>query len=779
MSNLLAPLTAAQRQAVLHVDGPLLILAGPGSGKTRTVTHRIAYLLEQGIPASQILALTFTNKAAKEMQLRLERLAPGQPVWAGTFHRFCARLLRQYAERVGLEPNYTIYDTDDSHAALKRTLTALDFHDPHLPLERIAHWISTAKNSLVRPDQFQARPGILEDSLLGDIYPAYCRRLLAANAVDFDDLLLHVALLLRDQSSLRETLDARHRYILVDEYQDTNLAQYAIVRALSLNFPNLCATGDPDQSIYGWRGATLRNILEFERDYPRVRVVRLEQNYRSTQRIVRAADTLIQRNQRRKHKTLYTENAEGKPIRVVEYMTHELEAQGIAQRIANDLREGLRRASDFAVFYRVNALSRNVELALRAARVPYQIIRGVEFFQRKEIKLVLAYLQLLNNPRDEGAFLRVVNVPPRNIGEKSLARLQAFARERGLSLWEAARSSRLIGDLKKPAVAAFAGFVALLDRLAEFATQPVEAVLGKVLSETDYPRYLQEQNDDPEHDRLANLEELLTQARSFDAQRNGHGSLEAFLEEVSLVNETDDLAEGSEKVSLMSLHASKGLEFPVVFLTAVEEGLLPHAGSDQRADRLEEERRLLFVGMTRAQEELELSYARYRNFRGRRGTTVPSSFLLELPREELELVHPEPPPGFGRGSSEVADFAPSYDGLDELPADEVYEDSAPPATAAKKAKRARPEFDEAAPDFFPDESGADEFEPVRPRSALDAIDAFAHRMTVRHPQYGLGKITALSGEGKWRKATVRFASELEITFVLAQSPLVPVRDADL
>ena len=376
MKSWLESLTSAQREAVLHVDGPLLILAGPGSGKTRVVTHRIGHLLDQGVEPNQILALTFTNKAAEEMSSRVEHLVPGAPVWTSTFHRFAAKVLRTYAPLVGLGENFTIYDARDSRHVLKRVLDEIDLETSHVTPERIAAAISNAKNRLVTADEFAAHASNPLSRIVAKVYPAYQRRLLASSAVDFDDLLLHVAILLRNNPEVRETLDARYRYILVDEYQDTNRAQYVILRALSADYPNLAATGDPDQSIYGWRGADLNNILEFEKDFPDVRIVRLERNYRSTQRILRIADALIVHNTRRKAKDLYTENDEGAPVRLVAYGTHKEEAEGIAQRIADDVHADHRRPCDFAIFYRVNALSRALEDALRDHGIPYQMIHG-------------------------------------------------------------------------------------------------------------------------------------------------------------------------------------------------------------------------------------------------------------------------------------------------------------------------------------------------------------------------------------------------------------------
>ena len=475
---------------MVQVEGPLLILAGPGSGKTRVITHRIAWLLAQGIPDHQILALTFTNKAADEMGSRVERLAPGRSTWIGTFHRFCARLLRKYAPLVGLQENFTIYDAGDSTAALNRTLAQLKIDTAFVSAESVARAISWAKNNLILPEQYAPQPGHPLGNVVQQVYPAYQARLRTSNAVDFDDLLLHVATLLGENPEIRQSLDERYRFILVDEYQDTNLAQYVIVRALSIDHPNLAVTGDPDQSIYGWRGANLNNILKFERDFPEVRVVRLERNYRSTQRILRVAADLISHNVRRKEKALYTENSLGEPVRLVRYPTEKDEAEDIAAGIAGEIRAGRRRARDFAVFYRTNALSRAFEFALRDAGVPYQLVRGVEFFQRKEIKDLLAYLQLVNNPADELAFLRVINAPARGIGKATIERLGEHAARRGLTLLEAAPQVRQIDSIGKRPAARVGQFVECFDRLAAAAEAPaaaagapMEELLGLVLTE--------------------------------------------------------------------------------------------------------------------------------------------------------------------------------------------------------------------------------------------------------------------------------------------------------
>jgi DNA helicase-2/ATP-dependent DNA helicase PcrA len=780
-TDLVQSLTAAQAAAVTHVDGPLLILAGPGSGKTRVVTHRIAHLLSVGVHPSEILALTFTNKAADEMKARLARLSASPGVWMGTFHRFCARLLRQYAGAVGLSENYSIYDMDDARKMLREALVDENIELTHATPDAVAHAISWAKNNLIAPDQYQPRRGSAIGGVVQDAYPAYQRRLLQSNAVDFDDLLLHVATLLRESPEIRRQLDERYRYILVDEYQDTNLAQYAIVRALSIDHPNLAVTGDPDQSIYGWRGANLNNILDFERDFPKVRVVRLEQNYRSTKAILRVADQLIQHNVRRKPKDLFTDNPEGSRVRLTTYPTQRDEADDIAAQIAREVQAGGRRPRDFAIFYRTNALSRQFEHALRDHVLPYQIVNGLEFYQRKEIKDVMAYLQLLNNPASDVAFLRIINVPARKIGKASVNKLADYARQRGLPLGEAARQAGLVPGLGKAATIAFAKFVAMLDRLGESLHGSVEELVGRVLTETGYREVLENSESEDDEERLANLEELLTAAREFDIRNPGSGHLEQFLEESSLVADTDAWEAETDKVTLMTLHAAKGLEFPVVYIVAVENGLLPHERNLHDEERLEEERRLLFVGITRAREELQLSYAQYRSFRGQNCPTVPSPFLMELPRHEMDqsdsFARTSAPAwldGFDDGQAdddEVFDVDADASSPDELPVDEPavddfsQDDDAPP----RKPKRAR---QPAGPMLTSGLTTAADLlaQQTRPRTPAHR---FKHGMVVEHPTHGAGTIVALSGEGAKRQAVVRFFSDSsERTFRLVHCDLV-------
>jgi DNA helicase-2/ATP-dependent DNA helicase PcrA len=779
MEHLLVNLTQPQRDAVTHRDGPLLVLAGPGSGKTRVITHRIAHLIESGVPASQILALTFTNKAASEMQRRVAELAPGSRVWLSTFHRFGAMILRRYAEQVGLQPNFTIYDTSDARQTIKRVIEAHEINTLNYSPERLHEAISGAKNKLITADKYEPRSGSMLSRVVAEVYPAYQARLLASSAVDFDDLLLHVAQLLYEHQEIREELDARYRYVLVDEYQDTNKAQYVVLRALSTNYQNLAVTGDPDQSIYGWRGADLNNILEFEHDYPDVKIVRLERNYRSTKKILHIAAELIGHNIKRKKKELWTENAEGSAVRLISYVDQDKEAADIAGQIRAAVDSGKRKPSDFAIFYRVNALSRGVEKALRMANVPYQMVRGQEFYARKEIKDVLAYCQLVNNPRDDMAFERTINTPVRGIGRKTVERLTEHAYRFGLPLLEAARAAWEIEGFSKGTAAKVAAYVEVIDRITAVVHGDLEEVIGTVLETSGYRASLAESDDEQDQNRLANIEELLTDARQFDEQNPGGGKLEEYLERSWLVNETDNFDTETEKVTLMTLHAAKGLEFPVVFIVALEDGVLPHERVGQHPDELEEERRLAFVGITRAMEELQLSYAVTRDFRGVRRRTIPSSFLMEMPRHEMEVL--------GSASAyESADFGP-WEEPDDDEGDDSWdfqlEDSsrstvidshdAPSADVKPAVNIAAASLKTAA--TLSRELSVEEGEGQKEAPPRVSPDVFKQGMTVSHPEYGPGKIVALSGSDKNRRATIQFATVGEKKIILAHSAVRPAR----
>ncbi len=688
-THLTEGLNPAQLEVVHYKEGPLLVLAGPGSGKTRVVTHRIAWLIEEGVAPWNIVALTFTNKAADEMKNRVAQLVPNRHVWIGTFHRFCARLLRGYAPMVGLNSNFTIYDMNESRQILDSLIerTAL----PNgVDNAKIASAISWAKNALILPENYQPKPGNLLGDVVLAVYPEYQQALQKANAVDFDDLLIHFAVLLREHPEVRHELDVRFQYILVDEYQDTNLVQYAIARALSQDYPNLCVTGDPDQSIYGWRGANIRNILEFERDFKNVKTIRLEENYRSTPNILAIASDLIEHNKLRKKKKLFTHNSPGGRPRVLICQDHHEEANSIAKEIAREIAIGKRTPGDYAIFYRMNALSRNLEHAFHQYNIPFQLVHGIEFFQRKEIRDIIAYLQLIYNPNDIVSFRRVINVPARGIGRTTMARLEEYAQLHNLTLWETTRIfsqttpkkklhrkrstansnqsekseddflplepvSSSIPSIPAKAKAALTHFLELLDRLRSMAEDSdLEVIVSLLIKETGYLSSIHNEGGEEEQQRLANVQELLTEVREFDniyrqdnvindylidpENQNNEDRLGRFLERTVLVNDVDDWKQDSDKVSLMTLHAAKGLEFPVVYIIALEEKILPHERSMNDKAQLEEERRLLFVGITRAREELRLSYTMFREYRGSFNVTITSRFLYEISKDNLQQV---------------------------------------------------------------------------------------------------------------------------------------------
>jgi DNA helicase-2/ATP-dependent DNA helicase PcrA len=758
------------------------------------VTHRVAHLIASGVPAASIVALTFTNKAADEMRRRVSELVGPQPVEMGTFHRFAARLLRRHARQVGLTSDYSIFDPDDSAAVLKRAAKKLALSLTHTPVDRVAGVISRAKNDLLTPESFEPRWGKPVDDVARRIWPVYQEMLLRANAVDFDDLLVHVARLLADDPELRATLDARYRFVLVDEYQDTNAVQYCILRGLSLDHPNLAVTGDPDQAIYGWRGASIRNILEFERDYPAARVVKLEHNYRSTANILGTADRLIAHNSRRKPKRLVTEAAPGDPVRIVLDASGQDEAERIAREIAAELVAGRRGPRDFAILFRTAALSRSLEIALRSAGVPYQLVRGLEFFKRREIRDVVAWLRLLRNPRDDEAFLRVVNVPTRGIGRQSLDRLAAWADDQRLSRLEAAADAGRIPGLPKRAGMALAAFAGLHASLGETAgrEESVARLLEAVLDQTGYRRMLEEELDDEEgQERLANVEELVTAARQHDEAwaadsggvQGGDAAADAlgsFLETTALVADADAWDVTADRVSLMTFHAAKGLEFPVVYLVAMEDGILPHERSIDRPDQLEEERRLVFVGITRAREQAHASSARMRDYRGTRRISAPSVFLAEMTGSETVVCGDEAPAAGSRAA-----FDPFGDAARAAAAE--FDEYAQDLPESPRLRVYRPDgiaFEEEGVESRPPAARG----PRRPPPALERASDLAARMAggkqppsyaqgqrVRHPEYGEGVLTKITGVGPRSLGTVAFDGPAGIRkFVLGHGGLEPV-----
>jgi DNA helicase-2/ATP-dependent DNA helicase PcrA len=744
--DLLADLTPAQREAATHVDGPLLVLAAAGSGKTRVITRRVAYMLGQGIGGANILALTFTNKAAGEMKERIEALVPRSGVWVGTFHGLCARLLRSYAPLVGIDRGFTIFDQSDRLRAVKDAMERLELEDAAVTPERIDSAISRAKNDLVTPEAMAKRSGDHVQAVTAKVYARYQERLKASSAVDFDDLLVHLVTILKKHPDVRADLDARFRYVLVDEYQDTNLAQYAIIKALCVDRPNLCVTGDPDQSIYGWRGANIKNILEFEHDFTGCKVVKLERNYRSTKNILLAADTLIRHNFKRKPKALTTENPQGQPVELIVYGTETEEAHGVASKIVELAREGEYTLREVAVFCRVTALTRGLEQAFRSAKIPYQVVGGLSFYERQEIKDVLSYLNLMANPKNDVAFGRVVNVPPRGIGKTTLEKLGERAETLGIPLLAMAREASAVPGIKDRAARALRDFGMLMDELVALRDHAAEEVIRRLLTLSGYREALADDGPAGE-DRLANIDELISAAREFDREHPG-GSVVDFLEDVSLASAVDRWKDDGGSVTLMTLHAAKGLEFPVVFIVGLEQGLLPHSRSNESDDELEEERRLFFVGITRAERELYLSHCRIREFRGQRQATIPSCFLAELPDEALT----------------IRDLTGGT-----IPASNPF----PPSRSRVEFPRSTAKPSEfrlmTASDLLNGPSKA------LPAPTDDDLGAFQPGVSVMHPQYGIGRIISIDGAGPNRKGKVAFTLGGERTFVLAKSPLKAVK----
>jgi DNA helicase-2/ATP-dependent DNA helicase PcrA len=750
-------LTPAQQVAVEHLEGPLLVLAGPGSGKTRVITHRIARLIERGVAADAILALTFTNKAAREMASRVQSLVPGRRVAVSTFHRFCSRLLRTWPEDVGLKSSFSILDTADQVRLIRRIMKDVGYDTVHFEPRRILNRISRARNDLVTAEVFrhryEQRVGDPLDAVVCDVFPRYEQELLSQNVVDFDALLLHVVDILINAPERREFLDRQFRFVLVDEYQDTNQAQYRILTGLSQIFPNICATGDPDQSIYGWRGARPDNIAHFERDFDGVRIVTLDENFRSTAAIVDCADQLISYNNRRHPRKLTTPNPQGLPVQLRRFTNGDTEADAIAVEIADAVRKKNRSYADFAVFYRVNALSRSIETALSRHAVPFQVAAGFSFYDRAEIRDLIGYLRVLENPADETALTRIINRPARSIGEKTLLKLRNFAKKHSITMFEAARRCdeipSLTGRSRKPLDA----FTDLIQRLHEQSVQKsVSSLIEQLLAEIDYLSLWRDHDNEVDQDRAANVHELISAARQYEQlmeeDEDDAPSLQGFLELASLTSEVDNVDQSRGAVTLMTMHAAKGLEFPVVYVLGLESGLIPHerAVDDGDPASFEEERRLLFVAVTRAQEELYLTQTDERTFRGQRRATIASIFVQEMPL----VVDNEFPQ-----SSPVTASEP-----DEqlLRARQRYEHS-----------RGQP----GSPALM---SGTDLLKhQLNASKEQQQPSLFPVGSAVRHPQYGRGTVVTTTGGTGRATVTVYFESEdREQTFVANRCPLQPI-----
>jgi len=721
----LAGLNDAQREAVIHDAGPLLVLAGAGSGKTRVITHRIAHLiLDRGVPPSRIVAVTFTNKAAAEMRERVERLLGYQALggWIGTFHALCVRILRRDGERIGLAPGFNIYDSDDQLALVKRILKTEADEEVSLAPRAVLSRISRAKNALQPVEDLERQAFTPERKLTVLVFRAYQEALHRANAVDFDDLLLRTIALFREHQEVAQAYAERCAHLLVDEYQDTNRPQYLLVRALAAHHHQVCVVGDEDQSIYRFRGAELRNILEFEQDHPGARTIRLEQNYRSTGTILRAAGAVVAHNVNRKGKTLWTENPGGDRIELFRAPDDRTEAVWVAQRA--------RRLADeigydgLSVLYRTNAQSRLFEEIFRREGIPYQVVGSVQFYARKEVKDVLAYLRLAANRTDDVAFRRVVNTPPRGVGATTLAALDRVAGATGLPLLEAARHALEQGVIATRSARRLRGFLDLIDQLSRgTGDEPIVALLERVVAATDYAAHLEKAYPGMGADRMENVQSLLSAAVEF-AEENEEATLEGFLDRSALVSDVDNVGR-DPGVTLMTVHCAKGLEFRAVFLTGLEERLFPHAMASGHDDDIEEERRLCYVAMTRAQRRLFLTHSRFRRLQGVLMPHPASRFLGEIPSELIDEIAPAPGGVVGERTGWPAD--------------------GPDGVGSSAARAARPRAEPPPPPV-----------PARAAGTAPSVDGFDVGVHVVHPRFGAGRILGREGAGKHLKLTIHF-----------------------
>ncbi len=732
--DLLEGLNEAQLDAVTHTEGPLLLLAGAGSGKTRALTHRIAHLIkEHGVKPWHILAVTFTNKAADEMRSRLEKLTgpDGKKIWAKTFHATCAQILRWDIEELGgYTRAFTIFDTSDQKAVMKRAIEHCQrANDKTFKPEQVLWEVSAAKNEMITPREMENSASDFYRRIVAECYAAYQKLLVDNNALDFDDLINLTVRLFKERPDVLEKYQDRFQYIHVDEYQDTNHSQYELTRRLAEKRRNICVVGDDDQSIYSWRGADIRNILDFERDYPKTTVIHLEQNYRSTQNILKAAQEIVRYNRRRRPKQLFTENAEGSLIRFYEAYDERGEAEFIADAIAEMKAKGEGEYKDAAVFYRINAMSRSFEETFAARNIPFQIIGSVRFYERMEIKDILAYLRLLANPSDAVSLMRVINTPARGIGPTTLERVQAYAEANYIDMLTAVKRADEIPALGTAAKRNLARFVNILNQIP--TDEPLPQIILTALEKTGYLKHLEASQKIEDEGRIENLNELVSAAADFEDRRDD-ASIETFLESVTLASDQDSLEEETDKATLMTLHSAKGLEYPVAFLAGMEEGMFPHQRSLDKESALEEERRLCYVGMTRAMRHLYLTRARVRRVYGYAQETLRSRFLSEIPQglvEELESWD-----------------EPAVSGQRDISW------SRPKGAFGRFAQTAEPTPSKQA-------SGAPK------RRAVSTFDAPSQTQTasfiqrnarVEHPSFGQGRIMQVDGRGENARVVVKF-----------------------
>ena len=740
-AQILGGLNPEQRKAVQATDGPVMIIAGPGSGKTRTLTHRIAYLLAAGkARPHEIIALTFTNKAAREMKQRVQQLVGERTkgMWVGTFHASFARLLRREGDKIGYSRDFSIYDTDDSKRIVKAQLNRLNIDTSRFKPRTLQRLISSAKNEMITPQEYanMARGAMQEKA--AQVYPGYQQTLRQSNAMDFDDLLIKPVELFDQHEDVLEKYQQRWQYIHIDEYQDTNHAQYVLAKKLAGGHQNLCVVGDDAQSIYAFRGADITNILSFERDYPDATTIRLEQNYRSTQKILKLADSIIDQNEDQLEKSLWTENDEGAPVTLLEALSEKDEAQKIERRIRDlHLREDL-KYSDFAVLYRTNAQSRSLEEAMRRANIPYQVIGGMSFYERKEIKDVMAYLRLVVNPNDSASIRRVINYPTRGIGAKTQERVIRFANEEGLTLWQAIERVEDIDTLSTRAQNAVGTFRFLIAKYAAKAEDaPADELARDLIQEAGLLSELRKEHTQENLVRWENVQELISAIAEYVGNANENANLSTFLQEVALLTDQDNEYDDPNRVTLMTMHASKGLEFPVVFVSGMEEGLFPLSRATEEREELEEERRLFYVGATRAEERLFLTYARSRYRYGERQSATRSRFLEEIDpdvvRTEVDGELDQKKDRFSAGDGQTR----SYDDMDP----HYYRQSLSGPGKKKRVKRETKSTSSGSGRRVVYDEGQGEIRPG---------------VRVEHRKFGEGKVLSMEGQGEKATAVVFF-----------------------
>ena len=743
--DLMQGLNEPQQRAVACLQGPLLIVAGAGSGKTRVLTFRIANLLEHGVPPYRILAITFTNKAAREMRERVDALIgdAAQDVWLSTFHSFCARFLRMELEHYGrYAKNFVIYDAADSKGLIRECLKELNIDEKHTAPGAVQAHISDAKNRLLDVAAFTAQATDFFAEQVAKIYALYQSKLQENNALDFDDLLMLTVELLTKNEELRAKYQKKFQYILVDEYQDTNGAQYAITKLLAAEHRNICVVGDADQSIYGWRGADMRNIMNFEKDYPEATVILLEQNYRSTKNILAAANAVIENNLTRKKKELWTDNPTGDRITIYEGATEKNEASYIVREVERLHTMFHVKYGDIAVLYRTNAQSRNIEEAFYATGVPYAMVGSVRFYDRREIKDIIAYLRVIYNPRDTLSLLRIINVPRRGLGPTSIARMMETAEEYRISLFEVITDAQLLSMIPKLsakvklALEEFAAMVFTF--MGQLGTRPIHEIVEDVIETSGYAAALEEEKKEDNRDRLENLREFISVAKNFDdGAAEGENGLADFLAQIALISDVDQTEQSDGTVTLMTFHAAKGLEFPAVFMAGMEEGLFPHSRTLLDDTEIEEERRTCYVGITRAERRLYLTYARQRTIYGRTEMSRPSRFLAEIPEELVE--HKE------------ADF---FGGTDLRAPSNIWSER----STRTERKRYMP----------PPQHTAADGSVIRP----DVSAAFQAGDAVRHSKWGDGRIVAISGSGEDAELSIAFPGEGIKKFVQKYAPIL-------